>query len=169
MVNQPLGRAFSCHSLEQGLADQIPGQALSHGISNNISCKEILMSSYVQPAFVSRNIGYITHPYLIRRGNLKLLSQDIISYRKSMLRVGSSFEFPFLLAAYAQLSLNSFYPANSHPDTMLRQIILQLLGAVNLPGTLVSRSDLCLQPCFLPAPLQNRPPPPVIIPACRYA
>src|SRR4030042_630592 len=115
-MNQPLSRAFSCHSLEQGLTHQIPGQALSHGISNNISGKEILMSSYVQPAFVSRHIGYITHPYLIRRGNLELLSQDILSYRKSMLRVGSSFEFPFLLTAYAELPSNSFYPANPHPD-----------------------------------------------------
>src|SRR4030067_3020826 len=144
MVNQPFNRVFGCHSLEQGLTDQIPGQALSHGIANNISCKEILVSSYVQPALVSRHIGYITHPYLIRRGSLKLLSQDIISYRKSMLRVGSSFEFPFLLAAYAELSPNSFYPANSHPDTVLRQIILQLLGAVNLPGTLIGCSDLYL-------------------------
>src|SRR4030067_3464354 len=108
MVNQPFSRAFSCHSLEQGLTDQIPGQALSHGIANNISCKEILVSSYVQPAFVSRHIGYITHPDFIRRGNLKLLSQDIISYRKSMLRVGSSLEFPFLLAAYAKPPPTSF-------------------------------------------------------------
>src|SRR4030066_1802114 len=142
MVNQPFSRAFSCHSLEQGLTDQIPGQALSHGISNNISCKEILMSSYVQPAFISRHVGYITHPYLIRCGNLKLLSQDILSYRKSMLRVGGSFEFPLLLAAYAQLSPNSLYPANSHSDTMRRQIMLQLLGAVNLPGTLIGCSDI---------------------------
>src|SRR3972149_7536508 len=146
MVNQPLSRAFGLHSLEQGLTDQIPGQALSHGIANNISGKEIRMSSDVQPAFVSRHVGYITHPYLVRCGNFKLLSQDIISYRKSMLRVGSSFEFPFLLAAYGELSPNSFDPANSHPDTVLRQIILQLLGAVNLPGALVCCSDLYLQP-----------------------
>jgi hypothetical protein len=146
MVNQPLSRAFNCHSLEQGLTDQIPGQALPHGISHNISGKEILMRSYVQPAFVSRHIGYITHPYLIRRGNLKLLSQDIISYRKGMPGIGGSLEFPLLLAAYAELSPNSFDPANPHPDTMLRQIMLQLLRAVNLPGTLVGRSDLYLQP-----------------------
>src|SRR4030042_1406381 len=154
MVNQPFSRAFGCHSLEQGLTDQIPGQALSHGIANNISGKEILVGGYIQPAFVSRHVGYITHPYLIRCGNLKLLSQDIISYRQSMSRIGGSFEFTFLLAAYAELSPNSFYPANSHPDTVLRQIMLQLLGAVNLPGTPVGCSDLYLQPRFLSGPLR---------------
>src|SRR4030042_4856477 len=153
MVNQPFSRAFSCHSLEQGLTDQIPGQALSHGISNNISCKEILVSSYVQPAFVSRHVGYITHPYLVRCGNFKLLPQDILSYRKSMLRIGGSFEFPFLLAAYAELSPDTFYAANSHPDTVLSQIMLQLLGAVNLPRPLVACFDLYLQPPFLSGPL----------------
>ncbi len=117
------------------MTDQIPGQTFSHGIPDDISGKEILMSSNIQPAFVSGHVGDVACPYLVRSSNRKLLPQDILSYRKSMLRVGSSFEFALLLAAYAELSPNSFYPAYSHPDTMRRQIVLQLLGTVNLPGT----------------------------------
>jgi hypothetical protein len=111
------------------------------------------MAGNVQPAFVGGHIGYITHPYLVRRGDLKPLFQDIISYRKSMFRIGGSLEFSLLLTAYAQLPANTLDPAYAHPDTLLRQVILQLLGAVNLSGSLVCRSDLDLKPCFLSSPL----------------
>ena len=53
---------------------------------------EFILSDYVRSAFVSRNIGCI-RPYLIRRYNLKLLPQDIISYSRSMLRISGRFEF----------------------------------------------------------------------------
>jgi len=120
VVNQSLSRAFGRHSIEQGLVNQIPGQAFPHGISNNISGKEILVGGNIQPAFVSRHVGYITHPYLVRHGNLELLPQDILGYREGMLRIGGSFEFPLLLTAYTELSSNTFDPANSYPNTVLR-------------------------------------------------
>jgi len=41
-----------------------------------------------------------------------------------MLGVDGGLEFPLLLTAYARLPLNSLDPANTHPNTVLRQVVL---------------------------------------------
>jgi hypothetical protein len=38
--------------------------------------------------------------------------------------IGGSLEFTLLLAAYAELTANTLDPADTHPDTMLRQVML---------------------------------------------
>jgi hypothetical protein len=75
VVNQPISRAFSGYSLKQRLADQIPAQALSHSIADDIAAKEVFMAGDIQPAFVGGYIGYIAYPDFIRGGNRKLLIQ----------------------------------------------------------------------------------------------
>ena len=85
VVNQPLSWAFGVYSLKQRLADQISGQPLSHRIADDIAAKEILMASNIQPAFVGGYIGYIACPHFIRGSNRKLLTQNILSYRKFVL------------------------------------------------------------------------------------
>ena len=123
------------------------------------------MDSYIQPAFVGRHTGYITDPYLVRSSGRKLLSHDILSHGKGMSGIGGSLEFPLLLTAYAKLSAYPLDPADSYPDIVFRQVTLQFLGAVHLPGPPVCRSDLYLQPAFLPGPLRKGPVPPGIIAA----
>ena len=61
------------------------------------------MAGNAQPAFVGGHIGYITDPHLVRGGNRKLLSQDILSDGKSMPGIGGSLELPLLFTAYASL------------------------------------------------------------------
>jgi hypothetical protein len=67
--------------------------------------------------------------------------------------IGGSLKLLLLFTAYAKLPPNSLDPANAYSDTVLRQIMLQLLGAANLPGPLMRRSNLDLKPRFLPGPL----------------
>ncbi len=85
VVDQSLCRPFSCYGLKQRLANQTPGQTLSHRIAHDITGKKVLMAGNIQPSFVGGHIGYITHPGLIRRGNLELLTQYVLGYRKGML------------------------------------------------------------------------------------
>jgi hypothetical protein len=75
VVQQPFSRTFGCHSLAQRLTNQISGQALSHGVANDLIGKEILMASQIQPAFIGGHIGDVTYPHPIRLINLELLPQ----------------------------------------------------------------------------------------------
>jgi len=43
MVDQASSRSFGCHGLEQRLAHKVLGDSIAHGISDDLSCEEILM------------------------------------------------------------------------------------------------------------------------------
>ena len=43
MVDQACSRPFGCHGLEQRLAHQVLCDPIAHGISNDFSCKEVLI------------------------------------------------------------------------------------------------------------------------------
>src|SRR3972149_1370389 len=77
-------------------------------------------------------------------------------------------EFPLLLAAYAELLPDALDPANPYPDTMLRQVVLQLLRAVGLPGAPVRRSNLKLQADLFTVPWHWGPVCPGVVAAGRY-
>ena len=47
MMQETLGRPFGFYCPEQGLADQVSGQSVSHRIADDIAIKEILVASYV--------------------------------------------------------------------------------------------------------------------------
>ena len=78
----------------------------------------------IQEPLIGADIGDIAHPYLVRFGDRKLLSQDILSHGKGMLRISGSFEFPLLYATDAKLFPNTLDPMDTHLDSVLRQIVL---------------------------------------------
>jgi len=83
-----------------------------------------------------------------------LLFQQVLRYRQLVPGMSGDLEFPLLLAAYAELLPDALDPANTYPDTMLRQVVLQLLRAVGLPGAPVRRSNLKLQAYLFTGPLR---------------
>src|SRR3972149_1298779 len=121
VMQKPLCRTFGFYGSKQRLTDQVPGHARSHRVTDDIAVKEILVAGNIQPAFVCRYIGYITHPDFIRGGNPELLFQDILGNWKFMSGISGSLEFPLLLAAYSQLPPYPLYPANTHANIMLGQ------------------------------------------------
>ena len=57
VMNQSARRTLDGHGFKQGLAYQVPGQALAHSVAHDFTVKQILVPGQIQPPFVRRHTG----------------------------------------------------------------------------------------------------------------
>lgn len=66
VVDQPLRWPPGSNGTEQGATNQILRHAMAHGVANDFFVPEVLDCRQIESAFFSGDIGYISHPGLIR-------------------------------------------------------------------------------------------------------
>lgn len=149
-------RPFDGHRFKQRLADQVLGHPVAPGIADDFAGADILVTGQVKPPLIGGNVGDVRQPNHIGNGRRKFLGQQVFSHRQGVVGVGGGFKFSLLAAADAEFTAQSLDPANPNPHPMIRQILLQTLRAVALPGpAAVGRLDLYRQPGVLPLPARR--------------
>ncbi len=57
VVNQPARRTFLCDTTKQGLADQVFGHALAHGVAHQVAAEQVFVTRQIEPSFIGRDVG----------------------------------------------------------------------------------------------------------------
>lgn len=131
MVDKSCFRTLGGNGPKKRLANQVLRHTGSHGVADDLPSAQILVSGKIEPTLSSLNIGDVAQPDLARSLRLELLSQEVLSHRQGVSRVGRRFEPPHLPTAQAEFPTQALDTAHSGIHPVRRQILLQALRSLS--------------------------------------